>query len=68
MNIDLNPIENLRREPKSAIIKRPPANLKSLNAVGVCQKLPANRFKKPLGTYKKHLEAVSVSEGPANKC
>ena len=53
---DLNPIESLWREQKSAVAKRTPENLKELGqqAMEEKQKLPAERWNKLLDGYKEH--------------
>lgn len=69
MSPDLNPIENLWRELKSAIGERNPANIQELEqtAKEEWEKLAADRFKKLIDGYKKRLEAVIVAKGCAIK-
>ena len=69
MSPDLNPIENLWRELKSAIGERNPANIQELEQMAKeeWEKLPADRCKKLIDGYKKRLEAVIVAKGCETK-
>ena len=69
MSPDLNPMENLWRELKSAISKMNAANLKELEHIAMeeWQRLPADRYKKLLGGYKILLKPVIVAKGSATK-
>lgn len=59
MSSDLNPIENLQGELKSATGKANPANIQELEQTA--------KEEKPIYDYKKHLEAVTSAKGSATK-
>lgn len=74
MGPDLEPIENLRRELKSAIAKRIHVNLKELECreMEECQKLPADMLQEASNGYERNIHRLlllpkvlkpSISEG-----
>lgn len=69
MSPDLNPIENLWVELKSAIGERNPANVQELEHIAkeVWEKMPPKKCKKLIDEYKKRLEAVIAAKGCATK-
>ena len=69
MSPDLNPIENLWYELKSAIGEKKLANVQELEqfAKKEWEKIPAEKCKKLIDGYKKHLEAVITAKGCATK-
>uniref|UniRef100_A0A3B1JPD6 Uncharacterized protein n=1 Tax=Astyanax mexicanus TaxID=7994 RepID=A0A3B1JPD6_ASTMX len=62
---DLNPIENLWGELKSAIGKKNPANIQELEQTAreEWEKIPAEMCKKLIDGYKKRLKAVITAKG-----
>ena len=69
MNPDLNPIENLWKHLKSAVIERQPKNKTELWEY--CQeewkKIPVSVCQNLISTYNNRLEAVIASKGHATK-
>uniref|UniRef100_A0A8B9JYE2 Transposase Tc1-like domain-containing protein n=1 Tax=Astyanax mexicanus TaxID=7994 RepID=A0A8B9JYE2_ASTMX len=65
MSPDLNPIENLWGELKSAIGKKNPANIQELEQTAreEWEKIPAEMCKKLIDGYKKRLKAVITAKG-----
>ena len=70
MSPDLNPIEHLWRDLKTAVGRRNPSNKGQLEqfAKEEWAKLPVERCRHLIQTYKKRLTAVIISKGCATKC
>lgn len=69
MSPDLNPIEHLWKELKLAVWRRHPSNLRQLEqfAQEEWAKLPVNRCRSLIESYRKRLIAVIASKGCATK-
>ncbi len=69
MSPDLNPIENLWRDLKTAVGRRNPSNLNDLEqfAKEECFKIPQERCKKLILVYWKRLLSVIFSKGGDTK-
>lgn len=69
MSPDLNPIENLWMELKSAIGRRNPSSVKGLEEIAKeeWEKIPQERCKKLIDGYRRRLEAVIAAKGCATK-
>ncbi|KAL2098623.1 hypothetical protein ACEWY4_005103 [Coilia grayii] len=69
MSPDPNPIEHLWRDPKIAVWRRHPSNLRDLEqfAKEEWSKIPAEHCKKLIDGYRKRLFAVVLSKGCATK-
>lgn len=69
MSPDLNPIEHLWKELKRAVWKRRPSNRKQLEqfAHEEWAKIPAERCRSLIDSYRNHLIAVIASKGCATK-
>ncbi len=69
MSPDLNPIEHLWRDLKTAVGRRHPSNLNDLEqfAKEAASKIPVERGKKLIHGYRKRLISVIFSKEGANK-
>ncbi len=69
MSPDLNPIEHLWRDIKTAVGRRHPSNLNDLEQFSKeeCSKIPVERCKKLIHVYRKQLISVFFSKGGATK-
>ena len=70
MNPDLNPIEHLWKEPKLAVGRLHPSNLRELEQFANEEwvKLPVKKCRNFIQSYRKSLAAVMASKGCATTC